>query len=161
MKGCAFFSTLLLLLLPLSQVVSGKSHRPQTLYFIQLTSLLLLLWFRLDEFDNEYAQLDSDGINTVMPMTSPMPVKGGPPPPMVSPAMPPLDGGMGVLPPMMSPAMPPMVGGPGSLPPMPKPAGGAGGCFDAHGKLLPGPDPDSVVLETDDGFTTLRVSGSD
>ena len=44
-------------------------------------------------------------------------------------------------------------------------AGGAAaalsGAAGAHGKLLPGPDDNSVILETDDGFTTLRVAGDD
>ena len=38
--------------------------------------------------------------------------------------------------------------------------GGAAG-LPAHGKLKPGPDENSVILETDDGFTTLRVAGDD
>ena len=48
-----------------------------------------------------------------------------------------------------------------SLPPILGGAGGAGGAGCAHGKLLPGPDENSVILETDDGFTTLKVSGDD
>ena len=91
--------------------------------------------------------LDTDGINTVQPIAAPQA----------------LDGGKGTLPPL------PKVG---QATPMPAGAGlpgaGAGGAAaalsgaaGAHGKLLPGPDGDSVILETDDGFTTLRVSGDD
>ena len=53
----------------------------------------------------------------------------------------------------------------GQATPMPAgsglPGAPAAGGSPAHGKLSPGPDENSVILETDDGFTTLRVSGDD
>ena len=71
-----------------------------------------------------------------------------------------MEGGKGTLPPL-----PPMPKAAGQATPMPAgtglPGAPAAGGSPAHAKLSPGPDENSVILETDDGFTTLRVSGDD
>ena len=106
--------------------------------------------YSLEGYDN-YAQLDSDGINTVQPLVLPPPT---------------IEGGKGTVPPL-----PPLPTKTGQATPMPAgtglpgdkaaPAAPAAGGSPAHAKLMPGPDENSVILETDDGFTTLRVSGDD